>query len=130
MAMLVATDVAWMLPCTEMVELDDARTLPDVCWLGAACPDNRFSNSVPVPLNAVVCEFAILPDMFCNAKDCACSPLTAVFRASKIPMTRGLPSGAGGRQELAAASTCDDVIANPVPNESLLWFNGLAENAR
>src|SRR6516225_1408576 len=29
----------------------------------------------------------MLPDMFCSADDCACRPDTAVFNASKIPMT-------------------------------------------
>src|SRR5580704_1551043 len=35
----------------------------------------------------MVWEFAILPEMFCSANDCACRPDTAVVNASKIPMT-------------------------------------------
>src|ERR1700731_1716825 len=35
----------------------------------------------------MVWEFAMLPEMFCSANDCACRPDTAVVNASKIPMT-------------------------------------------
>src|ERR1700675_3808195 len=35
----------------------------------------------------MVWEFAMLPEMFCKANDCACRPDTAVVNASKIPMT-------------------------------------------
>jgi hypothetical protein len=52
-----------------MVELDEASTLPDVCRLGSTSCDSRFSNSVLVPLNAVVCEFAMFPEIFWSAKD-------------------------------------------------------------
>jgi hypothetical protein len=29
----------------------------------------------------------MLPEIFCRAKNCACKPPTAVFSASKIPIT-------------------------------------------
>jgi hypothetical protein len=29
----------------------------------------------------------MLPEMFCSANDCACRPATALFNASKIPMS-------------------------------------------
>jgi hypothetical protein len=35
----------------------------------------------------VVEAFAIFPEMFCSAKDCACRPPTEVLSASKIPIT-------------------------------------------
>src|SRR5580704_14557827 len=35
----------------------------------------------------MVWEFAMLPEMFCSANDCACRPDTAVVNALKIPMT-------------------------------------------
>src|SRR3984885_2159933 len=35
----------------------------------------------------MVWEFAMLPEMFWSANDCACRPDTAVVNASKIPMT-------------------------------------------
>src|SRR5229473_865273 len=59
----------------------------------------RSSKLVSIRLNAVVCELAMLPEMFSSAKDCARNPVTAVVRAPKIPMTdlqlrSGRPSGA------------------------------------
>src|SRR4051794_21076586 len=47
----------------------------------------RSRKLVSSRLKAVVCEFAILPEMFSSANDCARSPVTAVVRAPKIPMT-------------------------------------------
>src|ERR1700733_3903857 len=47
--------------------------------------------------------FAMLPDMFCNAKDCDCRPLTAVVSASKIPITLSPRSIRYGRAAVARA---------------------------
>src|SRR4029079_18469844 len=46
----------------------------------------RSSKLVSVRLKAVVCEFAILPEMFSSANDCARMPVTAVVSAPKIHM--------------------------------------------
>ena len=40
-----------------------------------------------IRLKAVVCELAMMPEMFSNANDCARMPVTAVVRAPKIPIT-------------------------------------------
>ena len=47
-------------------------------------------------LKAVVCELAMLPEMFSSANDCARIPVTAVVRAPKIPMTSS-PDQRSGR---------------------------------
>src|SRR5215213_1461334 len=44
-------------------------------------------KAVSIRLKAVVCELAMLPEIFSSAKDCARIPVTAVVRAPKIPMT-------------------------------------------
>src|ERR1700733_3143821 len=66
-------------------------TLPEVCSPWAAA-DTKASKLVSVSLYPVVCEFAMFPEMFCSANDCACKPPTAVVRASKIPMTWSPPA--------------------------------------
>ena len=48
----------------------------------------RSTKLVSSRLKAVVCELAMLPEMFSSAKDCARMPVTAVVRAPKIPITR------------------------------------------
>src|ERR1700726_3459747 len=85
MAMLVLTEVDSIEPCTVLVATDSAMTLPEVCW-PAAANDTRASKLVSVSLKPVVCELAMLPEMFCRANDCACRPPTAVVRASNRPM--------------------------------------------
>src|SRR5215471_7394137 len=83
--MLVLTDSLWIAPCTVLVETELAITLPEVCSLCSAAV-TRSWKLVLVSLNPVVCELAMLPEMFCSANDCACSPVTAVVSASKIPI--------------------------------------------
>src|SRR5262245_7930897 len=49
----------------------------------------------------------MLPEMFCSAYDCACMPVTAVVRASKIPIVISTAFRAARRnpcQSLAAAT--------------------------
>ena len=75
-----------MSPCTLLVERELAITLPAICLDGGSS-GMRSSKLVSMRLNAVVCELAMLPEMFSSAKDCARNPVTAVVRAPKIPMS-------------------------------------------
>ena len=50
-------------------------------------PESDPRNWSLCPCRRLFENFAMLPDMFCMAKDCACRPLTAVVRASNRPMT-------------------------------------------
>src|SRR5262249_5153036 len=77
----------WIEPWTLLVDRELASTLPETWWRGLS-PTTKSSNCVSVRLNAVVWELAMFPEMFCSAKDCACSPGTAVVSASKIPITK------------------------------------------
>src|SRR5947207_4377111 len=86
-----------------LVGREFASTAPATCRIGALSV-TRSSKLVSVRLNAVVCEFAMLPEMFCRAKDCACNPVTAVVRASKIPIP-SLHSVAGGSVRTAGRGT-------------------------
>src|SRR5215471_13622600 len=95
--MNVPIEADWILPCTLLVARELERTLPEACWPTAPCWI-RSAKLVSVPLKAVVCELAMLPEMFCSAKDCAFSPATALVRASKIPMIVSTRDP-GGRRE-------------------------------
>src|SRR5690349_108669 len=75
-----------MSPCTEFVAREFAITLPDFCWLGVSS-GMRSTKLVSSRLKPIVCEFAMLPEMFSSANACARMPDTAVFRAPKIPIT-------------------------------------------
>ena len=84
--MKVETEALWMSPCTVLVERELATTLPANCLDGT--PSGiKSSKLVSMRLNAVVCELAMLPEMFSSANACARIPVTAVVRAPKIPMT-------------------------------------------
>src|SRR4029078_11287005 len=76
-----------MSPCTLLVEREFAITLPASCLFGVLS-GMRSTKLVSSRLKPVVCELAMLPEMFSSAKDCARMPVTAVVRAPKIPMTR------------------------------------------
>src|SRR5882762_10135053 len=96
--MKVPIEADWKSPCTVLVAREDASTVPASCLVGMLS-GIRSMKLVSTRLNAVVCEFAMLPEMFSSAKDCARNPVTAVVRAPKIPMTdlqlrSGRPSGA------------------------------------
>src|SRR3954465_276252 len=75
-----------MSPCTLLVERELAMTLPASCLVGMLS-GIRSTKLVSSRLKAVVCELAMLPEMFSSAKDCARMPVTAVVRAPKIPIT-------------------------------------------
>ena len=75
-----------MSPWTALVEREFATTLPANSLLGSLL-GIRSMKVLSIRLNAVVCELAMLPEMFSNAKDCARMPVTAVVRAPKIPIT-------------------------------------------
>src|SRR3954453_20227848 len=88
-----------MSPCTLLVDRELAITLPASCLLGRLS-GIRSSKLVSTRLKAVVCELAMLPEMFSSAKDWARMPVTAVVRAPKIPITRlhlALATGRGTR---------------------------------
>src|SRR5580704_4828641 len=58
----------------------------------------------------------MLPEIFCNANDCACRPATAVVNASKIPMTcLQLAQRDGGGQPHSAPNA-----ASRVPQKTYL----------
>src|SRR5215470_3858781 len=93
--MKVPIDELWIEPCTLLVERESAVTLPATCSRGAlSC--TRSAKLVSVSLNPVVCEFAMLPEIFCSAKDCACRPVTAVVIASKMPIEASITIAAAG----------------------------------
>src|SRR5258708_38848928 len=83
--MSVPTVALWIAPCTVLFSLELAMTPPATCCEGILS-GTRSVKLVVISLYAVVCEFAMLPDMFCMAKDCACRPLTEVVIASNKPM--------------------------------------------
>ena len=84
-AMKVPIEAFWMSPCTVLVEREFAATLPASCLVGMLS-GIRSTKLVSSRLNAVVCELAMLPDVFereglrAHASDGGGEP--------KIPMTR------------------------------------------
>src|SRR3954452_19564316 len=66
-----------------------------------------------MPLKPVVCALAMLPEMFCSAKDCACRPPTEVLSASKIPMTSSPDSCSGADRGTAVVG---NDVAGAVPD--------------
>ena len=56
----------WISPCTLLVDWALAMTLPDSCFEGTSS-GIRSSKLVSMRLNAVVCELAMLPEMFSSA---------------------------------------------------------------
>src|SRR5713101_3963153 len=97
-----------------LVAREFASTAPETCRVGTLSV-TRSPKLVSVRLKAVVCELAMLPEMFCNANDCACRPVTAVVNASKTPIPilhpgRGRRSPHGRQQPCAHGGT-----AIPVP---------------
>src|SRR5215475_4262939 len=104
----------WMSPWMLLVATELATILSAICALGRLSA-TMFSNWVLMRLYAVVCELAMLPEMFCSAYDCAPRPETAVVRASKIPMTFS-PLGIRTRTTLRTRRPqYVGVLANPVP---------------
>src|SRR3984893_1312403 len=98
-------------------------TPPATCCEGMLS-GTRSVKSVVISLYAVVCAFAMLPDMFCMAKDCACRPLTEVVIASNKPMADLHPDMRVERRHPLAASL--RAVAIAVPSTILRRFNGLA----
>src|SRR5260221_6586634 len=92
-----------MSPCTVLVARELAATLPAICWLGLAS-GIRSTKLVSSRLKAIVCEFAMLPEIFSSANACARIPVTAVVRAPKIPITR-LPLAIAGAGNAAGQRT-------------------------
>src|SRR5712691_6952002 len=90
-----------------------ASTAPATC-LVATLSVTRSSKLVSVRLNAVVCELAIFPEMFCSANDCDCSPVTAVVKASKIPILVSHPGG-GRRRMRDDGRRPEHAVASSVP---------------
>jgi hypothetical protein len=92
-AMNVPIEADWKSPCTVLVARAEAATVPESCFDGGLS-GMRSRKLVSSRLNAVVCEFAMLPEMFSSANDCARSPVTAVVSAPKIPMPSSVRSKA------------------------------------
>src|SRR6266567_2346464 len=111
-----------MSPCTVLVERELAATLPASCLLGLAS-GIRSTKLVSSRLKAIVCEFAMLPEMFSSANACARIPVTAVVRAPKIPITR-LPLAIAGA-ESAAGQRTGTLIAIRKPEILSLYFRYL-----
>ncbi len=69
-----------------------------------------------IRLNAVVCELAMLPEMFSSANDCARMPATDVVSAPKIPMTIVSSFFPGGRPDVFDAQAAfEEDGASDVP---------------
>src|SRR5882757_1960494 len=83
--MKVPIEADWKSPCTVLVSRAVAVTVPASCFDGGLS-GMRSWKLVSTRLNAVVCEFAMFPEMFSSANDCARSPVTAVVSAPKIPI--------------------------------------------
>ena len=66
MPMNVLVAAFGMSPCTLLVGAELASTPPASCLLGRLSPI-RSVNWVLMRLYAVVCELAMLPEMFCSA---------------------------------------------------------------
>src|SRR4051812_43295940 len=126
--MKVPIDELWMSPCTLLVARELAVTLPEVCLVGMAS-GTRSAKLVSVRLNAVVCELAMLPEMFCSACDCARMPETAVVRASKIPITvpQCVRAAAGSVPSRGRSSPA--TVASLVPVANVRDFNRLEQGA-
>src|SRR3984957_11245654 len=78
----------------------------------------------------------MMPEMFCSANDCACSPDTAVVNASKIPMTylsnSILNSTSGGSRQAAlrrAPRSKRRAIGFIVLYQCLMWVARLRPGA-
>ena len=122
-----------MSPCTLLVEREFAITLPASC-LHRLLSGMRSTKLVSSRLKPVVCELAMLPEMFSSAKDCARMPVTAVVRAPKIPITRlhlrlaanaqraagrniGAALQAPSQREIVVISICYEVEAGPAAGQ-------------
>ena len=84
--MKVLVAAFWMSPCTLLVAVELASTLTGNLLTRHIFADQILELGIDA-LVTVVCELAMLPEIFCSANDCALRPETAVVRASKIPMT-------------------------------------------
>src|SRR5882762_3580399 len=76
----------------------------------------RSRKLVSMRLNAVVCELAMLPEMFSSAYDSARRPPTAVVRAPKIPMTYSPNSIRAARRSRETEAASGEHVASVVPN--------------
>jgi hypothetical protein len=70
---------------------------------------------VSMRLNAVVCELAMLPEMFSKANDCARIPVTAVVSAPKIPMTFSPLWSVRRRNDAPQTRSLGQSFAKPMP---------------
>src|ERR1044071_7680730 len=121
--MKVPIEADWKSPCTVLVERAFADTEPDSCFSGGLS-GIRSTKLVSIRLNAVVCEFAMLPEMFSSANDCARRPVTAVVSAPKIP----IPSSDQASRTRCAAPHGRNIglgIASRVPRGFALNINTL-----
>src|ERR1700742_4662909 len=118
--MNVPIEAAWKSPCTVLVARAEAATVPESCFDGGLS-GMRSRKLVSTRLKAVVCEFAILPEMFSGANDCARSPVTAVVRAPKIPIPSSVRSKARMRAHVRARA-----VASRVPQRFGQEINVLA----
>src|SRR5581483_5093580 len=72
-----------IVPCLVLVSVDADSTPSEA---PSICEFNKSRKLVSVLLKAVVCELAMLPEMFCSAKACACMPLIEAVSESNAPM--------------------------------------------
>src|ERR1043165_10145489 len=122
--MKVPVEADWKSPCTVLVARALAVTVPASC-LDGGLSGIRSMKLVSTRLNAVVCEFAMLPEMFSSANDCARRPVTAVVRAPKLPIRPPRPiEGALTR------ARSDETVARDVPRILCQRTNGLAAELR
>src|SRR5581483_5331300 len=72
-----------IVPCLVLVSVEAAATPSEAPII---CEFKRSVKLVSLLLKPVVCEFAMLPEMFCSAKACACMPLIEAVSESNAPM--------------------------------------------
>src|SRR5882757_6115735 len=121
--MKVPIEADWKSPCTVLVARALAVTVPESCLEGGLS-GIRSWKLVSSRLYAVVCEFAMLPEIFSSANDCARSPVTAVVSAPKIP----IPSSDQASRTRCAASHGRNIgigLASRVPRVFARELNGL-----
>src|SRR5690349_19032616 len=115
--MKVPIEAACTSPCTVIEPRELATTLPETCLLGILSAIRSW-KLVSVRLKAVVCELAILPEIFSSANDCARMPLTAVVSAPKIPMTF-VSTNCGARRR---GRSREPDFASHVPRQNIMYF--------
>ena len=89
--MLVVIPVVLGAPWIVFVSCENAATAPALSCRAAEL-GMRSTKLVSTRLKPIVCEFAMFPEMFSSAYDCAERPDTAVDNAPRIPIREPPPA--------------------------------------